>query len=382
MKKIVNLEHLYVLSRWCYGIGEEIITDSEYGNIHRYMLATGQCKEYTDRSWSSDPAPIELLKEYEMEDKLVEILLSDKTSSIDSFTSESEVEDFYKYMDTLHWMSFKHDGFNLQITYYNGTYMFANTRGRSSDAIKLDHLYKIAPKEIPLNDGQTVIVFEATLSDEAFDALKKMFPKKNLVSQRSAVRTALSHADAVHLITLTAHDIKDVDNMGTVIHRLEKCGFKTPKFRPVNSYAELLEQLEIMEEEKKTYTEPTDGIVVRSNDGRVFRAIRVGSWEEKIHKSYVMGYEELHQAHSIPVKILIKPIKLKWSTQKRVTITNPNRILENNLQVGYPIAFKIKSDSTADIDEVTTRMLQEQYKNQYNYYRQTVDRTETLKSQK
>lgn len=75
----------------------------------------------------------------------------------------------------------------------------------------------------------------------------------------------------------------------------------------------------------------------------------------------------------ISPSLIIRPVKIKGATRKSVNITNWSRIVHNDLRIGSPIAFIIKSDATADIDEAETHRLQEKYKGAYMTYRARID---------
>ena len=75
-------------------------------------------------------------------------------------------------------------------------------------------------------------------------------------------------------------------------------------------------------------------------------------------------------------------MQLANSTQKLVSVTNLKRIIENNLQVGYPIAFRLSSMAIADLDEDATRILQEQWKDDYEEYRRLIENNEEVTESK
>lgn len=378
-------EEKYIISRWCYSIGEPIISDVEYNNLHRYMEHENLLSEYTSRSWSSDPCPIELLKKFDMSDKAVNIVLSDKTESIQSITEESELESYYSTMYDLHFISYKHDGWNTQATYHNKEFIIANTRGRKSESIDLSGLKHLFPETIT-RDGKVVIIGEMTLTDENFTKLKLMYPEKNLQSQRSAVRTAMANKEANHLLSFTAFDIlledgKELDASFT-FYLLSNWGFTIPVYETAYDYDALLRAIKNLSDSVKMYPHLTDGLVVRSNTGRNMRAIRILNWQEAIYQSYVMDYEETEGAHNISIKLLIYPIKLENSTQKRIPITNMRRIIKNNLEPGSPVAFRIASSAIADIDEEVTHMLQKMYKGNYDNFKHKIEYEEATKERR
>lgn len=381
MKEMTH-EEKYILARWCYSIGEEIIDDAEYNTLHQLMKTTNTLPEYVNRSWSSDPCPYELLKKFGMESKAYSIVLSDKTESIESITTEDALADKYKYIVEAHYLSYKHDGWNVQLIYHNTQLILSSTRGRRSDALDIGSISHIFPNNIP-REGKVKIVGELTLTNSNFKALKELFPDKNLQSQRSAVRTAIANKEAHHLLTFTAFDIieEDKDDLmaGYIFFLLSKWGFDTPTYRVATNYEELVRAIKDLSDARSIYPHPTDGIVVRTMQGKELRAVRVFNWEEPVYKSFVIGYLETTAAHSRPISLQIHPIKLGNSTQRQIPITNIGRIVKNRLEIGSPVAFRIKSESIADIDEAATAMLQHMYKDNYNEFKHLIEYTEQMK---
>lgn len=357
--KIDNFEHKYIVARWLYSIAVDGISDAEYNYLDRYMKSNNLLPEYTNRTWSEDPCPTELLKQYGLEQYAYSVLINDATASIPSITSEIDVYNYYKDRVGIFYVSYKMDGFNIKITYYNGVFAFAQTRGRKSDALPVEGIESQLPKEITLK-GQVDIIAEATLSDVDFKKLKALYPEKDLQSQRSAVRTALATGH-VELVTFTAYDILGDLPMASIVNYLMQWGFNTPNFIVANNYSEIIDAIRKLDTERETFGQPTDGTVVRTNEGRELRAVRIYSWQESVYKSFITGYEEGFGTQDISFKAKIYPIKLKNSTQSVITLTNLGRAVENNLIIGAPIAFTLTSEAVGVVDLETTKLLHKQY---------------------
>lgn len=364
----------YVLARWAYSVGQPIMTDAEYTMLDRAMKASDPDNPYCNRSWSSDPCPIELLKSIGREDLIKAIVLLDKTESIPSLNSFAEVEGTYSSMSTPHSVSFKIDGWNIQATYYNGELVNIQTRGRSADAMDANKLKPLFPARIP-EMGTVLVVVECCVPDSEFGWFKKTF---GITSQRGAVSTALANpSTALSHIAILAHGVRTSSVVVDKFALLESWGFKTPMHTTVENYAQLLAQVEAYSAFKEQYGMPTDGLVV---SGAATFALRVGAWEEPIYRSYVRGYKETYGPHSIAVQLKIFPIRLPNSVQQQLPATNLSRIISLNLRPGYPVAFRIASSAIADIDEVATRLLQKEWEGREDIYRLSVERNEQIKN--
>lgn len=381
MKKINDVEvndyELFILSRWAYSLGEEIITNTEYNELMRCMQKSYPDNEYVKRSWSSDPCPVELCNKVHKPEWIASIILGDKTESIASLNTWNDVERILHSISGPGTLSMKLDGWNTQFNYYNGRLVSAQSRGRSSDFVELAKLRCKVPQEIPV-DGKVRVCAEATVSDENFSKCVRMFGN---VSQRSAVSSVLARSDDMSLIDLHAHSLYgihfDADKKFDI---LQSWGFNVPKYYKVNNYEELKVALKSLSDCRATYGHPTDGAVYWGN---LIYAIRLLAWEEPLYYSFVKGYKEEFSAHRVNPRLEIYPIVRNGGTQRMVNITNWQRIINCDLRIGSPVAFKLVSESIADIDEDSTRRLHEEWRGHEEVFReQVVNNEETKRMQR
>ena len=364
-------ERKFIIARWAYSVGMPIISDAEYTTLLRHFEATRPDWEYVNRSWSSDPCPVEILKEEGREDLISAVTLTDKTESIPSLNSWGEVADTLSnaFDEKVATISYKHDGWNVQTAYYNGQLISVNTRGRSSDALDVSVLKPLFPQTIPCM-GKVKIISECTVSKELFLEMKEKFG--NAV-ERSAVRTALANDGYATRLSVHSFDIIGYPCDNT-FPTLTQWGFKVPAWTTVTSYDQLLEEIKRFSDNYPSYDFPTDGLVVAFGNKR--HAIRVLTWEEPVYYSYVTGYEESYGPHNISMKVLIKPVHTSTGMQYRLPMTNIARIIEYNLQIGYPIAFNVVSGAIADFNPDATRLIQDEYATKEDVFREKIERNE------
>ena len=362
----------FIVSRWAYSVGKPIISDAEYTQLLNYMNSNFPEDEYVKRSWSSDPCPTELLKRIGREDLIAVVVLADKTESIPSLNTEWDVQNELSNIRGEGTLSMKHDGWNIQANYYNGWLVNVHTRGRSTDAVDVSQLAKYLPQTIPATNA-VKIVLELTVSKSNFIQCARLF---NNVNSRSAVSSVLARPEYYHLLTFTAFDIHGYTFDGQCKFKvLSDWGFNTPAYYIVTNYAELLAALENLSEDNASYPEPTDGVVY---DGELRRAIRLKAWEEPIYQSYVTGYLEQYGPYRISPSVLIKPILRQGTTQRQVSMTNWQRILDYDLQPGAPIAFRVASSAVVDFDEESTKLLHKTYKDRWDEFKERVDTNEEV----
>lgn len=363
----------FIVARWAYSVGNPIISDAEYTLLLNYMKSSFPNDEYVLRSWSSDPCPTELLKSIGRDDLIHSVILSDKTESIPSLNTDYEVQAELGNVSKPGTLSMKHDGWNIQVNYYNGYIINVVTRGRSCDAIDVSRIQSMFPATIPAT-GKIKIVCELTVSHANFAFCARMF---GTVSERSSVSAVLARPEYYHLLDFHAFDVHgytlpDDKNKFEV---LASWGFKTPMWYNVTDYNSILNALQLLSDANADYASPTDGAVY---DGELRRAIRLLAWEEPIYKSYVIGYLEQYGPHRISPSILIEPILRGGTTQRRISMTNWQRIIDYNLQPGAPVAFRIASSATADFDEESTRLLHKEYEGRWDEFATMVKENEVI----
>lgn len=373
-----NLENLtdrekFIIARWAYSVGATpIMSDAEYTMYLRAMEAANPDDEYVKRSWSSDPCPTELLRKAGREDLIHLIVLGDKTESIPSLNSYYEVNEVLANVRSHGTLSMKHDGWNVQSNYYQGELVNIQTRGRASDAVDVSGLSSLVPKTIPFK-GQCKVVSELTINKENFRYCVANFGN---ASNRSAVSTILARPDLYYLLSLTSFDIHGAPvSPDTKFDVLQDWKFKVPKYYHVTTYETIMDALEQLSSEEGTYIEPTDGVVY---DGDMRRAIRLLAWEEPIYRSYVTGYLEQYGPYRISPSVKIHPVFRKGTTQRRISMTNWQRIMDYNLRPGAPVAFRVASGTTADFDEDATRLLHKEYEGRWDEYHTMVEVNEEV----
>lgn len=364
----------YIIARWAYSVGDPIMSDAEYNILDKLMHEKYPTLEYCQRSWSSDPCPIAVLKANGREDLIQRVVLSDKTESIPSLNSKLEVRNEWQGLNTKARLSYKLDGWNIQHSYYNGQLVHIQTRGRSTDSMDATQLMDRIPAKIDI-PGRVLVTSEAVIPNNEFPWFQQHF---GVTSQRGAVSTALAnYAAAKDHMAVIAHGLRSTEVVPDIYERLQQWGFTVPNYQWVSDYYELNAAIESMGEYAASYPYPTDGLVL--DDGKKVRAIRIGRWEEPIYKSFVTSYAESYGPHSIAIQANIWPIKLPNSVQRKVPLTNLSRVIQYNLRPGAPIAFRIASSAIADFDEAATVLLHQQYADRWLEYQEMVKQNELLK---
>lgn len=356
-----------------YSIGEPIMEDAEYTILYNEVAQEFPDSPYLGRSWSSDPCPIQLLRDNGYGDAIRDITLSDKTESIPSINSWALLRSLFGELSEAATLSYKDDGWNIQASYYNGELVRVQTRGRSSDALSAQALKDNIPQTIP-KLGRITVCMEATISNTDYVTVKSMIESR---SQRGAVVSCLTRPSMLKYITLHAFSIIGDEQVLNPFPLLRKWGFNTVEYVEISTYDELLKAMQTLTERLPQYDSPTDGLVVRS--ASLTRAIRLGAWEEAIYKSFVTGYEETYGAYRVGVKAKIYPIAMRNSTQTKVSCTNYQCVIDNNLRIGYPVAYKLTSAAIATLDATSTALLQKEWEGREEEYCDYIRKEEEAK---
>lgn len=359
----------YIIARWCYAIGEDFIGDVEYTQIHNKLLEDFPDNEYVKRSWSDDPCPIELLEKYNMMHLYRDIQFSHKSESIRSINNEEEFECQFRGLNEESRLSFKLDGFNIQVNYFNGRPISAETRGRTGNSLNANAVLKIVPSKIPLL-GCVKVTGETVIPNDKWKLMELETGNK---SQRNSVSTALAN-DMTDYMKFVAFSIQADSAVITedAYEMLSNFGFETPYYLMVKNYQQLQNGMRIFEKIYNHYNLPNDGLVIENSKYQL--AIRLGAWKEESLQSYIVGYEENVGAYGTSMIVNIKPIEFDGATRRQVSVTNIQYILDYDLQIGSPIAFDIRSKTTAVLNTTRTKELHKTYEGRYEEYRIEVDK--------
>ena len=251
----MTLEEKFIIARWAYLLGEDFISDKEYNDLEYQIKQSNLLSEYTDRGWSEDPCPKDLLIKYGYEDWVHKVIYNFKTESIYSINSEEELCEKCRNLNEPTRLSFKLDGFSLRLSYYNKEFVKAESRTRA-DGVSLDFskVEDLFPKTID-KMGKVLLIGELYLKNKSFEEYKLL---RNITSQRNAVRTAIANGDINYLgykifkVYLEEFEVKD---QYTTIHEL---GFTTPTNVMCNDYNSLLASIKVLDRQKKFINEPRE----------------------------------------------------------------------------------------------------------------------------
>ena len=369
---VEDLRERYILGRWAYLIGEPYLSDIEYDELDKWFKDHYPNDEYASRHWPFDPCPIELLKKYNRMEWNIQTVMGYGAESIYSVNTQTEFETTFRSLALKSRVSFKIDGWNTKVSYYDGVLVDVRSRGRSGNSISINQVARMFPKKIPYK-GRVSITGEMSIPNSKWDMYRMLTGNTD---QRASIRTCYARGDIEYLKFL-AFDIvieSQSEPIGDKYELLNSLGFNTPIFRWVDNYNALVACIKYMSFLSKHYDYLTDGLVIENSSYQL--AIRLGEWKEKARISYVTGYEEKQGMYGVSMVVLMRPVLVEGKSCSRVSITNIANIVENNLSIGAPIAFNLRSSANNVINVTETHRLQNEWAGRYDKYKEMVEEIE------
>lgn len=364
---VEDAKERFILARWMYLMGESLLSDPEYDKLDKEFKLENPDSPYSNRPWSFDECPVELLTKYGREDLICTPTMGYMAESIESINNEQDFNTTFRGLNEKSRLSFKIDGWNTRVSYFNGHIVKVESRGRSGNNLSMNNIYKLFPQEVPYK-GRVAITGELNIPNKLWPQFRDLTGNAD---QRASVRTALAR-NAIEYLVFCAFNlfIEDTPYTGDQYEELTRLGFTTPKFIWVSNFDELQKGMKYMSYINGVYYYLTDGLVIENS--KLQLAIRLGAWEEHCYRSYVTSYEENQGMYGTFLKVCCYPITVGGKTFGKISINNVASIIENNLRPGYPIAFNKRSEANVVIDSTATMKLQKEWEGRLEEYKQKV----------
>ncbi|MBQ5475825.1 MAG: hypothetical protein IIT65_14400 [Lachnospiraceae bacterium] len=364
-----SIHTMYILARWCYLMGETYLSDIEYDHIEKQFKEYYPNDIHSKQPWSFDECPVAILKKFNRESLICNPVMGYMAESIYSINNWTEFDLTFKNINEKSRLSFKIDGWNTRVSYFNGVAVDVQTRGRSGNSLDIKNTLGLFPKTIPIK-GRVAITGEMSIPKHKWSVYKSITGNAD---QRASVRTAIARND-IEYLSFNAFNIFIENNTEEFdqYEKLEELGFTHPDYVFVDSYDKLKAAINFMSIKDNNYDYLTDGLVIENT--KIQNAIRLGRWEEERMISYVEGYEEGQGAYGTFMKIKCYPIKCEGKVFSVISINNISNIIENNLRIGYPIAFNLRSSANVVIDVLGTKDLQYKWGDRLEEYKDYIRR--------
>jgi len=342
----------FILARWTYLVGDPMYSDTEYDRLEKEFRQEYPNDPHSNQIWSLDECPVELLKSIHREDLIVNTTMGYMAESISSINTKYDYDVKFGPLCKRSRVSFKIDGWNTRVSYYNGYIVKVESRGRSGNNIDMTKLYDLFPSKIPYK-GRVAVTGELSIPNDKWVNYRIITGNTD---QRASVRTAIAQCDTEYLSFLAFNYFGENGGLPEDQYEgLKRMGFNSPFFKFVSSKQELDMVVEYLSELSEGYNYLTDGLVIENEDYQL--AIRLGAWAEKRMISTVIGYEQEVGMYSNFLKIKIEPVTIEGRTFTRIPVNNLSNIMELGLYKGAKVAFSQRSSANIVIDNIATREL-------------------------
>lgn len=365
---IDDIYERFIVARWCYLMGESILSDVEYDHLEKEFKEKFPEDEHSKHGWAFDECPTELLAKHGLNHLICNPVMGYMAESIDSINTQELFEEVFRSLNERSRLSFKIDGWNTRVSYYNGVLVKVESRGRSGNNLSMNELAPLFPKRIKIM-GRVAITGELNIPNRKWKDFKAITGNND---QRASVRTALARGMidylefvAFNIFCEAGYEYNDSYEL------LNELGFTCPRFKWVSNYDELVKAIKYMSYISKAYYYLTDGLVIENSNMQL--AIRLGAWEEQAMCSYVTGYTSNQGMYGVFMNVTCYPIRIDGKKFTEVSINNIASIIENDLQVGYPIAFVLRSSANVTLDVTMTRKLQNLWRGKYDAYQKSIE---------
>lgn len=366
----MSIHTKYILARWCYLMGEPYLSDIEYDKVERQFWELYPDDIHSKQPWSFDACPEEILKKYNRASLICNPIMGYMAESIYSINNWDELKKTLGSLRKRSRISFKIDGWNTRVSYFNGHIVNIQTRGRQGNNLDIRNVAELFPKTIPIK-GRVAVTGEMSIPNGLWSMFRDITGNSD---QRASVRTALARNDVKYLSFLAFNIfIENSESNFDQYEKLKELGFVTPRFMFTENYDGLLKVMRYMSGLSKGYGYLTDGLVIENED--IQYAIRLEVWEERNMFSYVTGYEENQGAYGTFFKVLCNPVINEGKTFTKISINNIAQIIENRLEIDSPIVFNLRSAANVVIDVGATKHLQDVWRGKYTEYKEYLKRS-------
>lgn len=296
--------------------------------------------------------------------------------SLDKAVTDDELSAFFtrvqKAGDTDFTVEYKYDGLTVCLTYENGEFVRATTRGNGVEGEDVTEQV-LTVHSFPLKisyRGTIEVRGEAVMRLSRLKEYNELHPEDQLKNARNAAAGAVRNLDpkatASRKIDILFYDINymsenPVKTQTETMEFLRKEGFATfPFFRVCKDYDEVKAAIDEIEIERKKLDYLTDGAVVKAN-GEEVRA-RMG-YTDKFPRWSIAFKFEAEEAESEVLRVFwqvgrtgkltplaeIEPVELAGATVRRATLNNFGDLMKKDVKVHSRVLVRRSNEVIPEI---------------------------------
>lgn len=400
-----NYEHIYIVARWFYKHGQEIIKDELYDLIEGIVKDTNPKSEYLKHHWLEDVEPEVLMDLYDL--SLVDLSNDTSNSLVEKYQQELiesgsiSITPLRDYMEIYNWLeqnqgvelcrSLKVDGVNTKELIDSNSKLLkvASSRGRHGGDLKdfTDAALKKFQGRFRLDtEGFTGKYFpvyaEAYVDWEGVKFMKEFTGNsKKFVNRRSTALSVLTTNspdkvyDHLHFMIFKVKNVRD--SLYDTLLELEALGYEVPPYdKIVYTHMEYSDFVKWLDNDLYRFKElgdrlgiPSDGLVIEIDNQVEFGlksstenyssgniAVKVGPWRARSYIAKVENFligSDLGPKELKSVRLAITPTLVdSGDTVTKVNAYNLGYVQRLGILPGSEIYFVHQSQTTGVLEGV------------------------------
>ncbi len=365
------VKQLNIYAHEYYVLDNPTVSDGEYDKLYDELA---QLEKLEGRVLFNSPTkrvggePISAFKKHEHINRLYSLNKSLTSSELEAFTTRVEG---VKGKPVKYTVEYKYDGLTICLTYQNGKFVRATTRGNGivgEDVTEQVKTIKTFPFEIDYK-GTLEVQGEAVIK---LSNLKKYNETATeiLKNARNAVAGAIRNLDPKETEKRKAEILfYNVNYMSEgslktqeeCFEFLKKNGFKVYGFlRTANSLEEIEKIIKIIDIERKNIDYLTDGVVIKVNDYDLREEL---GYTEKFPR-FAMAYKfEAEETTTLLTDVIwqvgrtgkltplgiVEPVELAGATVRKATLNNYGDILRKKVKIGARVLIRRSNEVIPEI---------------------------------
>ncbi len=353
-----------------YILDEPTISDAEYDKILDELIALEKEHNFVFQDSPSQRVGAEVTSSFEKEKHKVPLY------SLNKCQSKNELKTWYddilqKYPNTTFSFEYKFDGLTIAITYENGIFVKAMTRGSGTLGEIVTNQVKTinsVPLSIPYKG--TVIVQGEVIMPKS--ELKKYNERASepLKNERNAAAGAIRNLNPqvtkernldMYFYAIPYIEGKEICSQNDVFRFLKENHFKVSEFNTeVKTFDEISSLIDKVDKDKEYLDFLIDGIVLKINDFKTSRELGYTMRFPKFAMAYKFAPQELTskvldvkfqvgRTGKITPLAIIEPIFLAGATIQRATLNNYSDIRRKHIKIGSYVYVRRSNEVIPEI---------------------------------
>ncbi len=362
-----------ILNRWAYEyyvLDDPSVPDREYDRLYDELVSlereTGiRLPDSPTRRVGGEP-----IKGFDRHTHIARLY------SLDKAVSEDEMRAFFTRVEkagkATYTVEYKYDGLTVCLTYENGLFVRATTRGNGTEGEDVTAQVLTVPS-FPLSvsyRGTLEVRGEAVIRLSVLDRYNAAHPEEPLKNARNAAAGAVRNLDPAVTKSrspeILFYDInymseQPVSSQTEAMEFLKREGFKVfPYFKVASSPEEVLGFIDEIEAERKTLDVLTDGAVIKVNE----EGIRSDMGATDKFPRWAIAYKfEAEEAETTVKRVFwqvgrtgkltplaeVAPVELAGATVRRATLNNYGDLTRKDVKIGSKVLIRRSNEVIPEI---------------------------------